>query len=958
MRAATWSLLFIAITVALAAQPEGEPDLGEAAGVRGDGDVDPSDLPPPKPLKLKAVDVQGLQVIDEYRAQNQRLIKQEKTLRQKLNSPPESLQGLAYVAIKGYKYSYQGRTIEDKSRAECELVCSTYSACKSYSYNARKRSCIWSMSHVVYDPNFTMWSKLLTPDGHFHTHLYTELPGMVVQEKRTPPIQDMTFAECKYECSKDESCKSFSFAKSKGECVKSSVPIDYNDEWTYYEKDVPIAKSKKNLHKKENDRKKKLKLAWIKASTASTRHEVEKQTKLTQKLEHARLVAEDMERSEKQARREMNFNQRKCVLLSGMSQGAMKRNMHMMGIMSDRQLVAVKQSSESEKMNKSVKQQTRKEALQKAKLDAKLSQAKMEERDDKVRDMKKMEHETKLVFKKGKERAEKACDKDKESQTYFAGRESSMKASEAEAKSLQMKKDIVFATDEYKKAAQFAEVKATAEKSTKKSVEMQKNLIESTEKREQKAERERDRKVANDEKEQYENKLHVASNEERRARHKNMKAMEKVKKAKANRDDLLARAKADQKLVKEREKEAMEKAEQRKADKKTHIKEKAEKKEQAAKAAKKSAELSQKRVFAQQAAVQEAMETMQDDARQAQSDMAKKEADEQRVTTSEESGAKADKKRTAALNEVVVQEVATKKKVSEEHARSQNLLQELKNAKIEADEAAAREAFSAGEAAKAKVEQERIADQERKANDPAKRSELASKEKQLKEHEISTARKADHSAAEKTNTALAQQEQASNLEATSCIAVCMEGTQLQAHNKQIEKEEKLRAMNAKNGADQQELGAETPVELGNYSPGFDSPVSLLQITDSETGCDPTGISAASGGACGGTITAEMLSGACPTGGACEGICTQKAATIQDQEASCKTNIQNPLEAQVENAPIPSEDSRPVSEQDRGIMASGEKATKEKKVKVAETAPVPEHLEMPFHEPFTYKGCEC
>merc|ERR1712139_138251 len=293
-------------------------------------------------MGMKPVDAQGLKIIDEYKNMNTKIRGEEKSLRHRLNMPPEALKGIAYIPVPGYKYGYQGRTIEDKSRAQCELVCSTYSACKSYSYQKEKRTCIWSMSHIHYDPEFTMWAKTLTPDGHFHTHVYTELPGMLVQDKKIPGVKDLSLEECKYECSKDESRKSFSWSKDKLDCLKSGVPIHFADGWTYYEKDIPLKDERKEEHKKENKRKKKLKHAWIKASTAASRVEIERQTKITEKLKHARMHAEDAERIEKAARREATYNQKKCQMFSGMAMGSLKRSLGLQGILSQRQLDAVK----------------------------------------------------------------------------------------------------------------------------------------------------------------------------------------------------------------------------------------------------------------------------------------------------------------------------------------------------------------------------------------------------------------------------------------------------------------------------------------------------------------------------------------------------------------------------------------------------------------------------------------
>merc|ERR1711959_469676 len=103
----------------------------------------------------------------------------------------------------------------------------------------------------MYDPAFTMWAKLLDPSGTYHTHEYMQMPGMRVQDRDTAILGDTSFAECKYACSKDESCKTFSFNKEKMECMKTGIGIHFDDKWIYSEKDVPVGKEKKIDHKKE-----------------------------------------------------------------------------------------------------------------------------------------------------------------------------------------------------------------------------------------------------------------------------------------------------------------------------------------------------------------------------------------------------------------------------------------------------------------------------------------------------------------------------------------------------------------------------------------------------------------------------------------------------------------------------------------------------------------------------------
>jgi hypothetical protein len=238
-------------------------------------------------------DAMGMKVIDDYAHTNKKLQRTEVKLRKKLASPPEAMKGMSYNAIPGFVYKFQGRTMKGKSRSACELVCNTYSACKSYSYSPKKRTCIWSMSHVKYNPSYSLFAKKTHPEGK-PDQLYSRLPGMIVQDMIKKSVKGISFEECRYDCTKDTSCKTFSYSKEKGSCVKTGVPLHYSDGYTYYEKNEPIgipAWKKENI--KENKRKKKLKMDWLKSSTKISRAKLEKQTKATKKLAKARKKSSD-----------------------------------------------------------------------------------------------------------------------------------------------------------------------------------------------------------------------------------------------------------------------------------------------------------------------------------------------------------------------------------------------------------------------------------------------------------------------------------------------------------------------------------------------------------------------------------------------------------------------------------------------------------------------------------------
>jgi hypothetical protein len=206
-------------------------------------------------------------------------------------------------------------------------------------------------------------------------------------------------------------------------------------------------------------------------------------------------------------------------------------------------LRTVKKKSETEKMNKSVKQQVTKEGLQKAKLEAKIALETSEEAENKVGDIQRLEKQEKKRRSEGKQRQTKACKRDEVSQAFFKSPEAHMKTTEAEAKRIENEKAIATIKEEYKKQSHDTEIKKEAEKKAKRMVEVYKVAVEGQEKRETKAESERDRKFAMDQKEIEQDKLDTASRKEQDAHRVQMVAKEKKYKLKGEKEDLMAKAK-------------------------------------------------------------------------------------------------------------------------------------------------------------------------------------------------------------------------------------------------------------------------------------------------------------------------------------------------------------------------------------------------------------------------------
>merc|ERR1711861_53311 len=679
--------------------------------------------------------------------------------RTKLNSPPEASK-VGYTTVPGYKYTYQSRTLTDKSRAECELVCSTYSSCKSFSYNAQDRVCIWSMSHIKYDPDFTMWAKLLDPSGTYHTHEYMQMPGMRVQDRDTAVIGDTSFEECKYACSKDESCKTFSFNKERSECMKTGIGIHFDDKWIYSEKDVPVGKEQK----------------------------IDKSNKVKIHLQNSRDAATGAEQVEKAARRAKFYAVKKCVLLQGMTNSAVKRNMAIMDILGKRQLASVKMTSSSEKLDKLTKMQVTKEARQKAVLNAKVGKLKMAESHAKYVGVKPMEADEKKNVHILEEQKVKACHKKKAKIEYFNRKEITMKTTEANAKMWAFKKQLVGSNGQLKKAAQEHEVAETAERKVRKRVEKQRETVEQAEKTQANAGQESEQKMAMDKRETFLSKLKFSKIDQRRADKALMRARETLHKARGNKYDLKMQMKKNKKewaaTKKEQEEKRIARRKQRATEKakKKHVKESKKKKlEQAVEATRK-----RRLAAAQQAKDAEAK--LAKDQQKKNADLIDADNKKTKVMDDENVEEKKRQARKAALAAAIRKEKDEKQKTAQDELRSKNLLKKLQDSQLSAATAATANAAAAKDAANAKNGAKETAKKLLSAS-PSQRIVLQAKERKMKQDEQAAAEKATKAANKKADTAREQQKAAAGLQVESCIFICKEGLEAKDKAAKMEKEQ-------------------------------------------------------------------------------------------------------------------------------------------------------------------------
>jgi len=789
------------------------------------------------------------------------------------------------------------------------------------------------MSHIKYDPEFTLWAKQLDPSGTYHTHEYMQMPGMRVQDRDTAILGDTSFEECKYACSKDESCKTFSFSKLKMECMKTGIGIHFDDKWIYSEKDVPVGKEKKLDYKKEKAKKSQMRKKWLAtASTGAAREGMEKGGKVKIHLQNARDAALGAEQVQKAARRASFYAVKKCAMLQGMTNSAVKRNMHIMNIMGKRQLADVKMTSSSEKLDKLTKTQVTKESRQKTMLNAKFGKLKMAESHTKFIGVKPMELDEKKNVHILEEKKKKACHKKISKVAYFKKKEITMKTTESNAKRWELKKQSAGSGEQLKKAAQENEVAETGERKLKKVVEVQREEMEKAEKTQSSASQESEQKMAMDKREMFANKLKFSKKRVRRMDKKVMRTKEALFKARGNKHDLRRQMKKNQKQWEATKKEQGEKKLARRKNRATEKSKKKHGKEQKLKKEQQISEATQKRRVAAAAQAMAAESKLAADKSKQDQDAINADNKKNNVMDDENAEEKKAKKRAAALAAAMQKEKDEKTTTAQDELRSKNLLKKLQDSQMRAATASTNNAAASKMAANAKSGSKELAKKLQNAS-PSQRIVLMAKERNMKETERTSAEQSSKAANKKADTAREQQKAAAGLKSESCIFICKEGMSVKDKATKMEKEAKMTAKTK-----------------------GDDTVSLIQL--GAYGCKPYA-SPEGGGECGAPISAAMINMACGTQSAdCQQHCTATATPAQASEKGCKARLPNAAKQLVDSTQKAAISAPPMDSQERNLAIGNEAGTKESTAKIAASKPVPFKLKEKTHEPFTYKGCEC
>lgn len=163
-----------------------------------------------------------------------------------INTPAKWSKGIAYRKIPNMALKASGEELNDYSLGDCRNKCTGNIACKSISFNKVRKVCYISSETMKYDDEFNSYLKkaevkdLAGVGGEFIL-----VPGIKLKQ---PDAQTsggkgsvdgmLTLEECQGDCLNSPQCKSVSYSKSDGLCIRSDTSLYYDGDWDYYDKDT------------------------------------------------------------------------------------------------------------------------------------------------------------------------------------------------------------------------------------------------------------------------------------------------------------------------------------------------------------------------------------------------------------------------------------------------------------------------------------------------------------------------------------------------------------------------------------------------------------------------------------------------------------------------------------------------------------------------------------------------
>ena len=183
--------------------------------------------------------------IADYKLTIKGALAREHELRKAIADPGVWMPSVDYYTIPYLCLKENGELAKGIPLGQCRMRCTSSRACKSFSYKPLDESCITSSNTLLYDDTFDCYLKKKlgfdegpsSNGGSFHM-----IPGMKVQDEDGANRAPYSLAECQLDCVNAEDCGAVSYSSEKRVCIRSRGSVDYNEEYTYYEKQLTLTK--------------------------------------------------------------------------------------------------------------------------------------------------------------------------------------------------------------------------------------------------------------------------------------------------------------------------------------------------------------------------------------------------------------------------------------------------------------------------------------------------------------------------------------------------------------------------------------------------------------------------------------------------------------------------------------------------------------------------------------------
>jgi len=232
--------------------------------------------------------------------------------------------GTGYTVIPNFVVSHLAKKVEVKSRVGCENVCDQHRTCRSFSYRAGDKRCLWSEEALKYHSQWTFFMKItkmndmgqMKPTGE-----YKRFDNIYFNEKGWRKVVAGK-AGCQDLCNKMNKCGSYSYREMNNMCLLSDDAVRYDTDFNYYEREnLPKPKSAKTKIKLLKKKPAKKSIKATKQILKASAHKAVKQLKKAGKKvsagkqsESAAAAAQGASRTrtrKKLKESELKINQRK-----------------------------------------------------------------------------------------------------------------------------------------------------------------------------------------------------------------------------------------------------------------------------------------------------------------------------------------------------------------------------------------------------------------------------------------------------------------------------------------------------------------------------------------------------------------------------------------------------------------------------------------------------------------------